>query len=284
MDSRPTVGFVGQGFIGKNYADEFEERGLSVIRYSLAPEHSENKEKISDCDVVFVAVPTPTTPGGFDISAVKSALHLVGKGKIAVIKSTLVPGSTDSLQKEYPEVFVFHSPEFLRAKSAAFDSRNPDRNIIGMPIVSDEYDKKARIALSLMPQANYEKVCTAREAEIVKYFGNSFLLMKVVFVNLMSDLAKSLGADFGNIVEMVSNDPRIGASHMNVVDDKGRGAGGPCFIKDFEVLTRVYGDLVDDPLGKEILSALKRKNIDLLTSSNKDIDLLSGVYGENLGK
>lgn len=53
------IGFVGQGWIGKNYADDFEERGFSVIRYSLEEPYVANKERIKDCDMVFIAVPTP---------------------------------------------------------------------------------------------------------------------------------------------------------------------------------------------------------------------------------
>ena len=276
---KPTIGFIGQGFIGKNYADEFEERGFSVTRYALDSEYEKNKESIALCDIVFVAVPTPTTPAGFDCSIVRLVLPVVGKGKIAVIKSTLLPGTTESLQKEFPDIFVFHSPEFLRAKTAALDARKPERNIVGMPITSFDYEKKARLILSTLPQAPYEKICTSREAEIVKYFGNAFLYTKVVFANMMADLSRALDTDFDVILEMVSSDPRIGKSHLNPIDDKGRGAGGPCFIKDFESLLRLYDDKVQDPLGSDVLKALKRKNNELLSSSNKDTDLLYGVYG-----
>jgi len=56
------IGFIGQGWIGKNYADDFEKRGYETVRYSLEKPYVDNKEKIKDCDLVFIAVPTPTTP------------------------------------------------------------------------------------------------------------------------------------------------------------------------------------------------------------------------------
>ncbi len=62
----PLIGFVGQGYVGGSYATNFEKRGFSVIRYSLEPKYINNKEAISTCDIVFIAVPTPTTPKGFD--------------------------------------------------------------------------------------------------------------------------------------------------------------------------------------------------------------------------
>ena len=68
------IGFVGQGYIGKNYADDFENRGFEVIRYALEKPYTKNKDRIKDCDIVFIAVPTPTTPRGFDYSIVRSVI------------------------------------------------------------------------------------------------------------------------------------------------------------------------------------------------------------------
>ena len=55
------IGFIGQGFVGKNYADNFERRGFSVVRYALEDPYRANKKKIRECDVVFICLPTPTT-------------------------------------------------------------------------------------------------------------------------------------------------------------------------------------------------------------------------------
>lgn len=273
------IGFIGQGFIGKNYADDFEERGYSVTRYSLEPAYAANKDAISTCDVVFIAVPTPTTPQGFDASVVEAVLPLVGAGKMAVIKSTLLPGTLERLQAERPGIHLFHSPEFLRERTAAEDARKPDRNIIGPAIWDEEHQEMCRTILSILPQAPYEKICTAREAELIKYFGNSFLTAKVVFVNAMYDLAAKLGTDWDTVAEAVGNDPRIGRSHMQPVHESGRGAGGHCFIKDFEALLRLYADSIGDPEGNALFEAIRAKNMKLLSESGKDQDIVRGVYG-----
>ena len=76
---KPLIGFIGQGYVGKNYGDDFEWRGFKVVRYSLEKPYIENKDKIKECDIVFVAVWTPTTPKGFDLSIVESVLPLVGE-------------------------------------------------------------------------------------------------------------------------------------------------------------------------------------------------------------
>ena len=101
MNKKLLIGFIGQGFVGKNLADNFEERGYKIIRFSLDQEYKDNKDLISKCDIVFIAVPTPSTPKGFDYSIIMKVLPIVGKGKIAVIKSTILPGTTKKIQKKF---------------------------------------------------------------------------------------------------------------------------------------------------------------------------------------
>jgi UDP-N-acetyl-D-mannosaminuronate dehydrogenase len=69
MDTKSiTIGVIGQGYVGKNYADNLEDRGFAVVRYSLDPLHLANKSKIPKTDLVIIAVPTPTKNGAFDDS------------------------------------------------------------------------------------------------------------------------------------------------------------------------------------------------------------------------
>jgi UDPglucose 6-dehydrogenase len=272
------VGFIGQGWIGKHYADDFENRGLDVVRYSLEEPHVSNKEKIAACDIVFVAVPTPTTPDGFDVSRVQNVLPLIRPGATAVIKSTIVPGTTEALQLEYPGIFVLHSPEFLAESTAAYDASHPNRNIVGIPQETEEFVRRANEVLAVLPRAPFERVMRARDAELVKYAGNCFLYTKVLFMNLLFDVVESEGASFDTVREALVADPRIGASHTRPVHQGGRGAGGDCFIKDFEVFRRMYAKLGDEK-GNAVLEALIQKNLELLLLSGKDSLLLRGVYG-----
>ncbi|MDB5189511.1 MAG: UDPglucose 6-dehydrogenase [Parcubacteria group bacterium] len=284
MQSR--IGLIGQGWIGKNYADDFERRGYDVVRYALEEPYAANKEKIAECDIVFIAVPTPTTSAGFDDSILVKVFPIVGTGKIAVIKSTIVPGTTERLQKKFPELLILHAPEFLREASAARDASEPARNLIGIPLDSDAYRSAAEQVLAVLPEAPYTQILSSREAELVKYAGNVFLMMKVLYANMLYDLAAGMGTDYEKIRDAVAADPRIGPSHLSPIDasghtDKaGRGAGGHCFIKDFEAYRRLYRDVVHDPAGDAVLTALVEKNVDLLTASGKDVELLRLVYGE----
>ncbi len=281
----PKIGFIGQGWIGKNYADDFERRGFTVVRYALEEPYAGNRAAIAECDIVFVAVPTPTTPEGFDASIIASVLSLIGKGKTAVIKSTIIPGTTEALQKQFPDIIVLHSPEFLRETTAAKDASAPERNIIGIPEGIERYQKAAAEVLEVLPRAPYARVMAAKEAELVKYAGNSFLMMKVVYANMLYDLATALGVDYDTVKDALGADPRIGVSHLSPVaasghsDRPGRGAGGHCFIKDFEAFRQVYAEVDGDPEGAAVLAALARKNTQLLVDSGKDSEMVRAVYG-----
>lgn len=284
------IGFIGQGFIGKHMADDFAERGFDIVRYALEPEFTGNCDAIATCDIVFIAVPTPTTPTGFDASALESALALVGDCHTAVIKSTILPGTTTRLQTQFPHLTIFHAPEFLREKSAAHDTRHPERTIIGMPIIDAAHTRAAEQVLGVLPKASFDQLCSAETAELVKYGGNCFLALKVVYMNMLYDAAKAVGADYDELATAMAADARIGNSHMRVVDTSGhsgsvpgRGAGGHCFPKDLAAFAGWYGEVVSsDPVGQSLWRALETKNNQLLTNSQKDLELLRGIYGSRI--
>jgi len=286
------IGFIGQGWIGKHYADDFEERLYDVVRYALEEPYVQNKDAIRECDIVFVAVPTPTTEDGFDYSPVSDALTNIKPGATVVIKSTLRPGTTEALQTAFPELYVMHSPEFLRESMAAYDAAHPDRNLIGIPEDTEVFRERAVSVLKVLPEAPYDQIMSAKEAEIVKYAGNCFLTTKVLFMNLLYDLVKHSDADWTTVREAMINDPRIGASHTEPVHASGhhdtkdtktlRGAGGHCFIKDFEAFRALHHETVGDATADEVLKTLTEFNIKLLNDSGKDLDLLQGVFGTDL--
>ena len=190
---KPLLGFIGQGYIGKNYSDDLENRGFTVVRYALEEPYVKNKEKIKDCDIVFIAVPTPTTPKGFDDSIVRGAVDLVGKGKTVVIKSTVLPGTTESIQALHPNKTILFSPEFLLEATAAHDAAYPIMNIIGIPGDSAVYPTQAERVMSVLPKSPHSQICSAREAEVFKYAHNVHGVFRIMFVNFVYDLANAHG-------------------------------------------------------------------------------------------
>ena len=273
------VGFIGQGFIGKSMADDFEERGFNIVRYSLN-KFSQNKEKIKECDFVFIAVPTPSTPSGFDDSILADVLSLVGDSKVAIIKSTIKVGTTEKFQKMYPNKYIIHSPEFLTEKNAAMDAKHPPRNIVGYSIKAQ---KRAKEVLELLPKAKYELIVRSQEAELIKYMGNCFLYLKVVYANMVHNLCEKKGIDYNIVSEAVGHDERIGHSHLKIKHQSGlskkagRGAGGNCFIKDMAAFVEMFEE---EGLDLEFLNSTVEFNNKLLIDSRKDIDLLKQVYGD----
>ncbi len=278
------IGFIGQGFIGKSYADDFERRGFALVRYALEEPYVQNKDAIRECDIVFIAVPTPTRrETGFDDSIVREALTFVGDGKIAVIKSTILPGTTERLQRGFPGIIVLHSPEFLSEATAAEDAAHPVFNVIGVPEGSARGREAAERVMAILPQAGYSAIVSAREAELFKYLRNCFFYTKVVYMNLLYDAAQALGAEWAALREMLAHDPWIGQKHLDPLHKSGRGAGGNCFVKDFAAFAELYGELLPkDNEGRVLLDALAKKNISLLRSSGKGLDQVRAVYGTDV--
>jgi UDP-glucose 6-dehydrogenase len=279
--TKQKIGFIGQGFIGKNYADDFENRGHEVVRYALDEPYVKNKETVKECDIVFIAVPTPTIPTEdkrndgnvevhFDDRIVREAVDITGEGSIVVIKSTIVPGTTESIQKEHPNKIILHSPEFLSETTAKEDAANPKRNIVGYALDTEKHKKAAEQVLSLLPKAPYVLICDALTAEHIKYVNNG-LLFVIVDKN---------GGDWEMVREAVGADPRVGPSHL---DPRG-GAGRSCFIKDFGALSEMYTKLFPDEWNAIMaMRGFEYKNAELLRNADRYIDLLEGVYGKGAG-
>lgn len=282
---KPLIGFIGQGWIGKSYADNFEERGYEVVRYSLEKPWVRNRDRIKDCDIVFIAVWTPTTPKGFDTSVVESVLPLVGEGKTAVVKSTILPGTTERLQKKFPRTTILFSPEFLSIASHVHDAAHPFVNLVGMPGNDAKHYMAAERVMRVLPKAPTSIICKSVEAEVFKYTHNASGYTQVILFNLMYDIAQKCGANWDVVNRAIQADPLISKRYSNPVHKSGRGAGGGCFIKDMAALrSHVVKNLPKDKRALGVIKAMEAKNIELLTSTNKDLELLEGVYGPGVLK
>jgi len=117
-------------------------------------------------------------------------------------------------------------------------------------------------------------------AEIIKYTHNVSGYTQIITFNLMYEIARTLGHDWGNIGKALLADPLISNRYSNPVHKSGRGAGGHCFIKDFAAIADVYEKIVGDKDGINVLRSLEIKNKKLLRSSGKDENLLEEVYGK----
>lgn len=282
----PKLGVIGVGWVGaqlKRYFEEFKgyKTGVDLVTYDIDP--AKCVGDINDAEVIFVVVPTPRNPkdGSCDVSIINDAVSKVKGGKVIVLKSTIPPGTTARLQKEYPNHKFLFNPEFLSEKTAWHDMLNPDRQIVGF---TDQSMEISSLVLSLLPKAPFMSPwgtntykhtrITATEAEMIKYAGNVYFAQKVNWANALARVSEKIGADYENVRQGMSADHRIGDSHLDVTHGGYRGFGGYCFPKDlaaFMMFAKQNG--VNDV--HDLLQAAWKFNGDLLAEQGLSYDDVS---------
>jgi UDPglucose 6-dehydrogenase len=203
-------------------------------------------EAVDGAEAVFIAVGTPTRRGDghADLSYVYAAAEQVARKltgyTVIVTKSTVPVGTGRRIQEivslAHPtlDFDVASNPEFLREGNAIGDFMRPDRVVIGAE------SERAREVLKKLYRPLYlietPIVFTNLEtAELIKYAANSFLAMKVTFINEMADLCEKVGADVHDVARGIGLDGRIGRKFLH----PGPGFGGSCFPKDTLALVRI---------------------------------------------
>lgn len=237
------VGIVGQGYVGKALKSGFKSDRIEINTYDkyLSNESSVKniKELILLSEIIFVCVPTPMKKNGECFTeiveeVVKEIDSFADNRKTVIIKSTVPPGTTDRLNKIYKKVSLVFNPEFLTEANFLDDFKNQKYIILGG-------DKKDLVLISNLYSIVFPEIkmnhTTSINAEIVKYFLNTYLATKVSFANEMKTLCDLVDADYDEIVNLVIQDTRIGKSHLMVPGPDGKlGFGGSCFPKDINAL------------------------------------------------
>lgn len=215
------------------------------------------EETIRCCDVLFVCVNTPQKQdGSADMCYIEEVSRKIAENlddyKLVVEKST-VPVKTSlwikrtiTLYKKKEVAFdVASNPEFLREGSAVSDFLHPDRIIIGV-----EAERARDILLEIYKKyENLVLITNIDTAELIKHASNSFLAMKISFINLMANLCEKTEADIEKVAEGMGLDSRIGSRFLRA----GLGYGGSCFPKDVRALIKIGEDLgVELGLLKEV--------------------------------
>lgn len=256
------IGIVGQGFVGSAIREGLKSF-YTVRGYDLDPEKCFNlkwmnklDEVANHSDIVFVCVPTPMRKdGSCDTRILESAIKDLDKAcakmgrmatrPIVVIKSTVPPGTTERISKQYvdreneePDMHICFSPEFLTEANSFEDFKNQSRIIIGGN-GAREVKVMFRKAFPEIPIV----ITKSETAEMVKYFINCFLATKVTFANQMYDICQFAGIDYDKVCEYALYDTRIGRSHLAVPGPDGdRGFGGHCFPKDLLAMIKFAED------------------------------------------
>lgn len=269
-NSKIKIGIIGLGMVGEPIRRWFEDingykRGRDLFCYDVDPKKGYTDD-VNRADIIFVSVPTPSNPdGSCNVSIVESAVAGIKDGKIAVVKSTITPGTVEKLQKKYPKKRLIFNPEFLTESQAWEDFLSPDRQIVGhtSKSISDTIE-----VLNLLPKKHFirpwtsdysKKSVNSTEAEFGKYASNVFGYIKVIYGNILADLchatAKVQGVkiDYENIREVIGADLRIGPAWLNVSHGNYCGAGGYCFPKDMNAFIAFAETLKKDAVNKKLL-------------------------------
>jgi UDPglucose 6-dehydrogenase len=229
------VGVIGNGFVGEAISFAFSSVS-NVFIYDIDPLRSINDLKsIHNCDFIFVCVPTPMfEDGSQDLSYVENAFTNANNNPIYILKSTVLPGTTNNLLNKYPNLKIIFSPEFLTERTAKLDMLTQSRIILGGEL---ELTEKAKILFNQRFKTKNIIQTDAITAELTKYMNNTFFATKVSLMNEYKLLCDKVGANWDVALKGFISDGRIGDSHINVPGHDGKlGYGGTCFPKDVNAL------------------------------------------------
>ncbi len=205
---------------------------------------------VQNCQAIFIAVGTPQDEetGSADLSFVFKAAEQIAQNinsyKVIVTKSTVPIGTNLQIKKiikkanENANFSIASNPEFLREGCAIEDFLRPDRIVIGLEITLSEDRQAKEIMAEIYNYFNgvapliFTDITTA---EMIKYAANSFLAMKICFINEIADLCEKVGADVRKLSQAIGLDSRIGNKFLN----PGPGFGGSCFPKDILALENI---------------------------------------------
>ena len=214
-----------------------EPRLEGLVRDGLHTGHLRfvSAEVLTDVEFVIVCLPTAMGESGrVDMTFVDAAAErlrdVLAPGCVFVVKSTVPVGTAERLAGilSRPDVEVVSNPEFLREGRAVDDFLTPDRIVIG----SRSVEAAGRIAgLYARLDAPIVHMDTA-SAELAKYAANSFLAMRLSFINEIADLCEAVGANIAAVTAGLKHDPCIGSAYV----EPGPGWGGSCLPKDTAAL------------------------------------------------
>jgi UDPglucose 6-dehydrogenase len=259
------------------HLEEIVHRNIAAGRLQFEATES----AVLGAEAIFICVGTPPLEnGGADLSAVANVARTIAQratGNCLVIEKSTVPVQTAQQLKRQLQMYagkglhcdLASNPEFLREGSAIEDTFHPERIVIGVetdeaaaklreiyrPILEQTFKCPVHPACT-HPQKPAWIVTDTNSSELIKHASNSFLAMKISYINMVADLCEAVGADVTKVALGMGMDPRIGPAFLN----PGIGFGGFCFPKDVQAFVRIASKAgCDFSLLKEVENINKRR-------------------------
>ena len=260
-EHRFKLGIIGHGFVGK--AVDYIFSTPMVDKFVVDPKYTENTIKDLcewEPNCVFICAPTPSKDdGSVDSSIVDEAvMKLVNQtDAFIVIRSTLTPDVIDRLSRIDGRI-VYH-PEFLTEANAKMDMLEARFRVVG--VQQQEAGQHLEGLYNYFSIANPAQMITMSpvEAAFFKYTVNSFLSMKITFMNQLKKVMDDYGGSYNQLSRALMADHRIGHSHMKIPGPDGKeGFGGACFPKDLAAFISFVDNKTD--VDFDLLKTVKKVN------------------------
>lgn len=251
------IGIIGRGFVGGSIEKHLKNNTYHDVKsFDVNDNTTINdgyKYIVCRSEIIYLCLPTPMdSEGRCCTDIVDNAVSLIDyyskkalKKSLVLLKSTMVPNTTDGLNEKYKNVICITNPEFLTERTAYEDMVNAKTHVLGFP---EKVEGKEEIIYlienfhkNVWPDADIYNV-SSTEAELIKYMTNTFYALKVTYANHIYMLAHALGIDYSAFIESaVASDPRLGDMHWNVPGPDGNlGFGGKCFPKDLNGMIKLF--------------------------------------------
>lgn len=219
---------IGNGTVGKALA---KAMGIEAL--------GKSNDLISD-DYVIICVPTETNGYEHIQKEVIQALMRIEKAKLVIIRSTILPGSTDKFQKEYPFPIMF-VPEFGFEKTMEDDLKNPTHYLLG---VTDRSICFVEEVSNLLPGAKEYLTMTAKAAEWAKYITNVWGCFQVTLANVFYDLMNGDDNLYLEATRGATKHKNIPKWGWKIWQDGERGYSGKCLPKDIKAIIGRYNNII----------------------------------------
>lgn len=231
------IGIVGWGVVGSAIGEGFKILGHEVMCHDT--KLNTIIDNVLNTEIIFICVPTPSiTDGECDLSIVHKTIDDLKSKKytgIIALKSTSTPGTTESIIKKYNDKDICFVPEFLKERSALEDFV-VNHDVLAIGCHTDRAWDAVCKSHAWLPK-NVVRM-TPTEAEILKYYSNTFNALRVVFANVMYEISNKLDSDYNKILSTFLLRKTASPDYLNCNSDM-RGYGGMCLPKDTKAMAHL---------------------------------------------